>query len=308
MSTVLVPYTFRTGAILDGEDVNANLRGIARDIKRNLDRRYTYWDVSIPLDGMTNALSSVLRSIEFKPPADSAVVIVGADLSIYSASGVTWTLTGPTDWDGCSVDTAGATTEARDNCAQPIRVEDTAAATFLLAASGASTITRGTLTLSMRSDRGSQPASAPDFAPYVPTPVDASTTGLAAALDAQLVAAQNAVLRDAAAAKDYRCECILVRDLAAAAVASWTLPSGAGRTAVITRGYICATAADAVTVAVTGTSLLLTGTGTSNLVSDSGTHSSRSDDPTDTADDTTATITAGGAGPVELAYAFIWWS
>lgn len=305
----LVPNLFRTGGIVDGEDVNDNLRAIADDVNRNLSRRYTYCTVAIPLDGMTNAMTAAERTINFNPPVNGGgfartVSVVETKLSIYATAGVTWTLSGTSLTNSISLTTAGATTEATAVSSQVMEANSSSAFSFTLAGSAASTIARGTLYLTIRSDRFAQPST--DATPYTPTYVDASSSSAGSVLDTQLTAAATAVTNDAAAAEDLRCECFLARNFSTDQV--WTMPSGAGRTAAGVRGYIVATAADAVDVKDQGGTLFsLTGTGTSNTVSGSGTQANRSDGPTSTANDTVVTISPT-VGTIELCYVFFWWS
>lgn len=303
----LVPNTFRTGTIVDGEDVNDNLRAIADDVNRNLSRRYTYCTVPIALDGVTDALSAALRSIRFATPSSRKTTIVGVKLSIYATAGVTWTLTcslSSHTFNSIALTTAGATTEATAISTQNLEVASGTPATFTLAGSAASTIARGTLYLTLRSDRFSQPSTT--ATPYSPTFVDASSSSAGSVLDTQLTAAATAVTNDAAAAEDLRCECFIARNFSASQI--WTMPSGAGRTAAGVIGSIVATAADAADIKDQGGTLFsLTGTGTSNTVNGTGTQASRSDDPTDTTDDTVVTISPT-SGTIELLYTFFWWS
>ena len=88
----IIPRIFRTGGIVDGEDVNENLRSLARDIKRNNDRRYTYCTVSIPLDGMVDTDTEAERQVYFGVPNLLQAEVVGVELSIYAAGTEVWTL------------------------------------------------------------------------------------------------------------------------------------------------------------------------------------------------------------------------
>lgn len=302
----ITPYTLRSGAIVDGEGVNDNLRTSARNVGRNLSRRYTHAPaVIIPLDTVTDALTSALRSIVFdRPTANNPVEIEGVELVIYATAGVTWTLSvsGAT-WSSITLDTAGTTTEAKAVSDQAIAVPN-GGVTFTVSASGASTIARGWIALYLRNDRGVQGV-APNHAGYTPTFVDATTSSAGSVLDTQLTALAAAVTNDATNSADLRCACFLARNLTVDQ--SWNLPSGAGFTGLTWRGYIVATAADQFDVGGSLSGATLTGTGTSNIVSATDTVTSTADAPTTAASDFSIDFT-GIVGPVELAYVFVWWS
>ena len=66
----VVPHTFRTSAIVDGETINGNLRRQASDVARNLDARYTYMPpIIVPFDGVTNALTTLFLRVRGNIPA-----------------------------------------------------------------------------------------------------------------------------------------------------------------------------------------------------------------------------------------------
>jgi hypothetical protein len=302
-----MPYTFRTGGIVDAEAINGNLRAGARDVGRNLSRRYTYCQTVIPITGMVNTDTSAQRDVSMVVPTNYRASVVGVELVIYATAGVTWTLTvsDGTITDTVAVATAGTTTKASGGLTRTFTRASGSAFTFVMSASGASTITAGFIVVHLRCDRGNAPTSA-THAGYTPTLLQSTSSSAGSTLDTQLQALEMAVTTDNTNDEDLRVECFLARNFAAAV--TWNVPSGAGRTAVSSQyGIVCA-AIETVTVAVTSaTSGAVSGTGTGNTVTGSITHASRSDAPTTSADDTTVTLTPAG-GTVELAYVFVWWS
>jgi len=310
----LIPHRFGTGDVLSGTEVNTNLRAIARDITRSQARRYTYCSVVIPIDGVADTDTAAERTVPL-PMADDGVSdaypidVVGVELSIYSATGATWTATA-TDENGrtvvLSTATAGALVEAYDASNVPLQVSSTFDLQFVLAGSAANTITRGTLTLHLRMDRHQQNSGT--LTTYTPGLVNAASSTAGATLDAELTAAQAAVTDDEGANLDMRCVCFMANDLAAAQ--TWRLPSGAGTALISAVIYGVGTAARSVAIdttfaeGTTSTSVATLGTSTRvyTLAAYSGT---RPDDPTDTADDVVVTLTPTG-GTISRVFAFLW--
>lgn len=307
MSMAWQPRTFRTGGIVDAEDVNDDLRALSRDIKRNADRRYTYCPVVVPLDGMTDADAANTRTIILPVPIDSngfVVEVVGAEVSLYATAGVTWTVTlddGTRPVVSIPVVTAGAAVEARGSTDNPLRFTDPKVLTVVFAGGAASTIVRGSLLLYLRIDRFANDGAT--FPVYDPTLLSAGSSTAGSLLDAELTAAAAEVANDVAAALDIRCECFLVRKQAVGSPVTWSMPSGAGRTALNVKCRQVEAGVATCTVAVTGGSVVLgPGDDTDEFV-----QSSRTDDPSNTAADTTVTFTPAAA-TVDLAYCFVWWS
>lgn len=310
MTVVFTPYTFRTDGIVDDNLVNGNLRAGADYVNDNLSRRYTNAPpIIVPLDGVTDTMTTALRTIRFaRPTANNPVEVVRVEFYCYAASGVTWTLSASgtgVAWDSITLDTAGATTEAYAVSTTPIAVPTGNGVDFVVSGSAAGTLTRAWLVLHVRCDRGVQGAS-PSFAPYTPTYVDSSVAAasMASSLDTQLTALAAAVTRDANAQSDLRCQCFVARNFSA--LQEWNMPSGAGMTGLGYNAYIVATAADEYQPDASLSGPALVATGTSNIVASTGTVASTNDDPTDTADDVLVqfgTIT----GTVELGYIFVWW-
>ena len=307
----VVPYTFRTSAIVDGESVNGNLRRQAADVNRNLSARYTYCPpIIIPFDGVTDVLSTQLRTVLFnRPTSVNPIEIVRVEFFVYAATGVTWTLSanelGGTltpGWQSITLATAGVTTEAYAVSTMVIPVS-TFGVQFQVAGSTAGTITRGWIVLHCRADRGVQGA-APNHAGYTPTLVDAASSSAGSVLDTQLTALATAVTNDATNVTDLRCQCFLARNFTT--TQSWNLPSGAGMTGVSFNSNITSAGATGYTTAGTISAVVQTGSGTSTNNLLAGTVSNTTDDPLTTASD--VTITMGTVvGTVSLGYIFVWW-
>lgn len=309
----LIPFTFRTGAIVDDEAVNGNLRALQRDIQRVADRRYTYSTLTFDLDGMADTDTDAARTIKILPPLTVVAYfeIVGVELSIYATSGVTWTLTdnGNTDVsiETISVATAGTSTEAYVASNRPLLAGDDKYASVILSASGASTISRGTLTIHIRADRhkqnGNSGASA--YASFSPTMVTATTSTAASVINTLITAADTARDANAANATDLRGFAVAISNLAAARTVR--LPGMRNKTALRMTGTVVAGVGESVAISDATNTLTLNGTGTSNLVEGSGSLAAfPGDDPTDTGDDLVLTLTPSG-GIIERVVAYLWW-
>lgn len=307
-----IPRTFRTGAIVDSEDVNANLQAISRSIARNVGQRYTYCSVSVDISGVINTDTAAERTIPFNRPVIGSTLlpvdIVGVEVSIYATAGATWTLTA-TDENGTvftlATATAGTTTEGYNASNVPLQVATNLRLDFVLSASAGSTITRGTVTLHVRADRHSQLVgnTAPSYSPSL---IDASTSTAATAINTETTAANAARVLDAANQIDLRGCCLVANDLASAQI--WRLPSGAGYTGLSHIVSAVGAAARSVDSAITGgTTVSVPTTGTSNIAEDYGSVLSKSDDPTNTAGDLVVTLTPTG-GAISRVFVFLWWS
>lgn len=310
----IVPYTFRTGAIVDAESVNGNLRQMSSDVGRNLSRRYTYSQCVVPLSGMTNADTEASRTIFFYNP-NSPIDLVAVEAVIYSASGVTWTatITNERVTDSFTVDTAGATTKASGGLNRLFSLTQATNYTnanwspttvtgfrIVMSASGASTITSGYLVLHFRGDR----ANYQNHAGYTPTLLQSGTSSAGSVLDTQLTAFEGAVTRDTNNADDFRVECYLARNFAAAV--TWNVPSGALRVGNVSYCAVVGNVGESVQFAITPNTVTINGVGTAGVVFNSLTPGTRTDDPLTSASDTTVTLTPAG-GTVELAYVFVIW-
>jgi hypothetical protein len=305
-----IPRTFRTGAIVDSEDVNANLQAISRSITRNVGQRYTYCPVSVDITGLVDTDTAAERTIPFCRPTSGARVypvdIVGVEVSIYATAGATWTLTS-TDENGTvftlATVTAGATTEGYSASNVPLQIDSATRLDFVLSASAGSTITRGTVTFHVRADRHVQDTASPPA--YSPTLIDASTSTAATAINAETTAANAARVLDNGNDVDVRGCCVVANDLTAAQI--WRLPAGAGFAGL---RMVCAAVGTAGR-SVTGNSgvgnVVVNTTGTSNIVVSDNTLDNKADDPTNTAGDLVLTLTPTG-GAISRVFLFLWWS
>lgn len=305
----LIPFTFRTGAIVDDEAVNGNLRALQRDIQRVADRRYTYSTLTFDLDGMADTDTAAARTIKIIHPASITAYfeIVGVELSVYATAGVTWTLTDvgglTSSLETLTVDTAGTSTEAYDSSNRPLVAGDDQYASVRLSASAASTISRGTLTVHIRTDRHKQNNTA--IGTFSPTMVTATTSTAAATLNALITAADTARDTNAANATDLRGFSVAITGLASAR--TLRLPGMRTKSALQITGTVVAGVGESVAISDGTNTLTLNGTGTSNLVEGTATLAAfPGDDPTDTGDDLVLTLTPSG-GSIERVVAFLWW-
>lgn len=307
MSVPMVPHRFVDASNLDMEKVNDDLEAIARDVNRNLSRRYTYSSLTFDISGLTDASATALRTCTVgDPDAGGGITVVGVELVIYTATAVTWTVTcSDTTWPSLTLaTTASATTESLAESNSTVQIG--AATTFIISASGASTITNGYLVLHLRCDRGNQGAAHTAFAP---TLVDSSTSTAGSVLDTQLTNAATSVAADTANNKDLRCECFVVRGLAAGASVVWRLPSGARRKAAHALIFAVADVTETVTFDIDGQSNSLVGGGVAAIVSDNiDTSGTAADAPMTAASDTIVTISDAGAATALLAYCLVFWS
>ena len=306
-----IPRTFRTGAIVDSEDVNANLQAISRSIARNVGQRYSYCSVSVDITGLVNTDTAAERTVPFVGwssfALSSPVDVVGVELSVYATAGATWTVSA-TDENATvlalAVATAGTTIEGYGASNVPLQLASAARLDFVLSASAASTLTRATLTLHIRCDRHAQNSAT--LPSYTPTLVDASSSTAAATINAQLGLAAVAVAINNN--QDMRCTCIAIDNLTAATV--WRLPIG---NTTPEYGRLVAVGAAARSVAYTdGTNTITAATtGTSNIVVAEGYFGSGvtplPGDPTSTANDLVVTLTPTG-GAISRVFLFLWWS
>jgi hypothetical protein len=308
-----IPRTFRTGAIVDSEDVNANLQAISRSITRNVGQRYTYCPISVDITGVVDTDTAAERTIPFCRPRIGATPlpldIVGVELSIFATAGATWTLTA-TDENGTvftlATATAGTTTEGYNASNVPLQLDSATRLDFVLSASVGSTITRGTVTLHVRADRNSQGTGAVP-ASYSPTLIDASTSTAATAINAEITAAAAARTVDQLRQLDVRGCCLVANDLTAAQ--TWRLPSGAGSVALCMLIAAVGTAARSAAASDGTNTATANTTGTSNIVDAANVSGpiGQNDDPTDTADDLVITLTPTG-GAISRVFVFLWWS
>jgi len=310
----LVPYTFRTGGIVDVEHVNNNLRQMSADVGRNLSRRYTYCQTIVPLTGMANTDTEAVRTVFFRDPT-AAIDLVAVEAVIYSASGATWTvaISNQTVTDSFTVATAGTTTKASNGLNRLFSLQQATAYSnalwsptsvtgyrIVLSASAASTITSGYLVLHFRGDR----ANLANHDGYSPTLLQANTSTAGSVLDTQLTNFESAVTRDSNNASDFRVECFLARSFATAR--TWNVPNGSDRVANASWCAVVGNVGESVQFAATPNTVTVNGNGTSGQVFGTITAGNGSDAPTTSASDTIVTLTPAG-GTVELAYVFLIW-
>lgn len=310
----LVPRRFRNTENLDVEALNDDLDAIARDIRANLDARYTYSPpIFLALDGVTDTSTAVLRELAIRRQASGlALEVCSYELVIYAAGTVVWTLTpSDTTLPTITATAAGATTEARSEITMPVPVtSSTSDILFTASGAAASTITRGYIVVHTRADRGNMGTS---HAGYTPVLFDAQTARSGATLDTELTGLGNAYDRDTANDIDMRVELFAIRSLASGSAVSLLLPSGLRRI-VGTVGYIVGAANSVATITVTGTgltgsSVAVTATGETARVAGTDTASgSMNNTPTTSADDATVTITISGGVTADLAYVIIFWT
>jgi hypothetical protein len=308
----VMPYTFRTGGIVDAEAINGNLRAGSGDVGRNLAKRYTYSQTVVPISGVANTDTAEKRTIFHRNPV---MTLVAVEAVIYSASGATWTIdiSNGSTTDSFSVATAGATTKASGGLSRMFSVAQGSTFTnalwspttvsgnsIVLSCSTASTITHGYLVLHYRGDR----ADGADHSGYTPSLVQATTSSAGSILDTQLNAFAAAVARDTNNANDYRVECFVARNFTSV---RWDIASGAGRQGALSNLAVVGVAGRTCDFTVTpGGSTVLVATGTTGIVFGTITPTDRSDDPTTAASDTVVRFISGG-GSIDLAYAFIAW-
>ena len=315
MSVPMMPHRFVDLSNLDMEKVNDNLEAGARDVNRNLSKRYTYstqvWDFS----GITDASAAVLRAFTIRRPgANNACEIVGVEMVIYTSVAVTWTLTcSDSTWAALPLlTTASATTEsyAARRASVPIASSSSDLA-FTLSSSGASTVTTGYLVVHLRSDRGDQGTA---HTAYEPTLIDSASSTAGSLLDTQLTALATSVACDTTNVVDLRCECFTVRSLLTGTSAVFRVPSGVRKVHQLTVYVVAAVGTDG-TATVAGTGIVgLAATPTSGgatvlaIATDTPTSSAIVDDPMDDSDDTTVTLANGGAATINMMTALVWYS
>lgn len=254
MSVPMMPHRFVDASTLDMEKVNDNLEAGARDVNRNLSRRYTYSSLVFDLSGVADTDAAVLRQFAIRRPnTNNAAEVTGVELVLYTATAVTWSLScSDTTWATLTLlTTASASTESYAAQLFPVAVASSSAdLVFTLSASAASTITNGYLVVHLRCDRGNQGTS---HAGYTPTLVDSASSTAGSLLDTELTALASAVTNDTTNDIDLRCECFVARNLLAATQAVFRAPSGARRIHAVT-AYAVQNAAGTTTSVAVGTS------------------------------------------------------
>lgn len=308
----MMPHRYLNAQNLDMERINDDLEAGARDVNRNLDKRYTYSTLRFPLDGMTQVEGGGVQCrVSIRRPGVSNVVEISAvEISVYASGTATWTLScSDATWPSMSVVAAGASVEAFAISDSQVSVTSSSGdLNFTIGASAASTIAAGSITLYLRCDRGNQGAS---HAGYTPTLVDSTTATAGAILDAQLTNLATAVTTDGANNKDLRASLFLVRNLPSGSSVSMHMPSGAVRIMGMT-AYITAAIGGTMSFSesTSGNSVpALAGNGATNRnVGSSSVVFTYADAPMTIASDAVLTMTAGGTQPTIIGYMILWWS
>lgn len=312
MTIAMVPHRFTTDQNADMERLNDNLEAGARDVGRNLDRRYTYSSLSFPVDGVADTDATALRSLNLRRPGtNNAVEVFAVEMYLYASGTAVWTLSCPDDttWPTIAVTAAGATVEATAISNHPISIPSSSSdIAFRLTGSSASTITAGRIILHLRCDRGNQ-GSAHTY--YAPTLLDSSSSTSGALLDTELTALAAAVTADTNNNKDLRATLFAGRNLATGTSISLRVPSGAVRIMGVSAylvGAVGATATFAEAVSNNQVANLAGIGAASRAFGSSSTVFSFTDDPMTPASDAFISITASGTQTSLLAYMILWWS
>lgn len=309
MSAAIVPRRFVDLTNLDPEDVNANLYGLALDIKKNLDRRYTYSSIKLDLAGITDASDVTLRTLPVRRPSSSShnVHVIGAELVLYGNAAVTATVScSDTSFPSFTLATSATTTvETFASSFSEVDVPSGSDLTFTVALSAAYTCTAGFLIVHLRCDRGNQGAS---HAGYTPTPITSQSATAGATLDTQLTNAATAVGHDTTNQTDLRASSFTARSLGAGASRAFRVPSGVVQ-ALRVDAYVVGTAALTITFSnpdTTNVSVITTGA-TTRVYGGADDSTTLANAPTTAASDYVCTITNTGGSTLALAFVLVWW-
>ncbi len=319
MTLPTVPRAYYDGGNLDVEAVNENLRAFSRNIRRNMDLRYSTTSFVVSLDGMADTDGSGGgRRFRLEALTLSSSVswqIIGAEMVVYAAAGVTWTLSCTADaaWPGVSVATAGTTTEATASTNKPMAVS-AIGLDFLFTASQASTITRGYVVFTLLCDRGQQNNAS--FVGYTPTLLSSATSTAGSTLDTELTNAAAAVTQETNAQIDIRVMCFSTRNLASGQTVTMRIPSGrrtGGSASNALNVVACAPVGATITGTIASSSLSATapaaGAGvTTFAVGNAALTAADANTPSVQASDITLTIARGadGGAVAPLCYLVVW--
>lgn len=318
MSKAIVPNTFRTGAIVDVDNVNENIDAIRSDVMRNLSERYHHTSITFPLDGMANTDSDAARTLAIPTVSTGGnIEIVGVELRIECSGGATWTCT-LSSWAGMLTHLSAnpsftATSGNPGVFATPAVTGGTGNFSVLLSASGASTISNGSLIFHVRIDR--------HLTGWRTTAIPTSTInhisqsgGTAGfVLDAPLEAIEDYVEPDTNNTARPCAVVCLVRGLASGSTATFRLPA-TNRTGMRFVCFVGGDVGDTITATFSGTSVAaLNGAGASVIAAsaESATFTNSGTDPviassSSSPDDIICTLVAGGGGTVESAFVVAW--
>lgn len=308
MTIPIVPRAMWDDGNLDVEAVNENLRGIARNIRRNLDLRYSTTSYVINLDGLQSSAALAARKFFLM----GNLQVVGISFVVYAGAGAVWSLSSTSEptWGGVSLTTEGDTNEVEVETSEAMPA--TAGDITIACTSGSGTITRGHIIVTVLCDRGQQGAAS--FAGYTPTLFSTTTSTAGATLDTELNNAAAAVAQDTGAQSDLRVMHYLARSLAPSQTVTWTVPSGkrTGAGANALQLFLSSNAAATVTLTISSTVL-----GTKSVICTPGNTSvstlfnaADGDACNDSSKDITITLSRGadGGANIDLAQCFIVWS
>lgn len=304
-------HRFESSTNLDVERVNDNLERGARDVQRNLDRRYTYCgSVSMNLEGVVTADDAACRRLPIRRPGtNNAVEVCQVEVTIYgSGAAGTATLT-------CSDAKAPALSfevvdDATVECTALSTVNvsipsSSADVTWTLTLPAGYTVTAGEIRAHLRCDRGNQGTS---HAGYTPTLLDSTSSTAGSLLDTELTALATAVSHDTTNDVDLRCESFSVRSVAGTA-RTIRLPSGKRRYLAI-QLYVTAAAGTIGRITLDGTLTTALSTGLANSVFASATKAgTMSNAPMTRALDSVLVLDRSfGAGTLIVLHGVVWWS
>lgn len=307
----MMPHAFVTGQNLDVERVNDNLEAGARDLQRNLDKRYTYCGTAkMVLDGVTAASAAVLRQLPIRRPgASNAVEVFQVEVVLYGAgaAGAATLACSDTSWPSLEMDVVnGATTEVSAISDKPVSISSSSSdTTFTLTLPAAYTVTAGYILLHLRCDRGNQGTS---HSGYTPTLLNSNSSTAGSTLDDELNALATAVGHDTANDVDLRCETFTARGVAAGTT-TLNLPSGARRYLAV-QLYCVVAVGTTGRVVFDGTTVTRTGAGATVLaITTTAKAGTMADAPMTAASDSTVALSrSAGAGTIDLLHAVLWWS
>lgn len=321
MSIAYIPYRHDDGEALDVEELNANLRKLASDIKREMDARYTYSVIDFSLDGMTDADNAAARKFYIRRPASGyAAEIIGFELVIYGdGNGDVWTATPSVTSSPAVSLTTVTTTEVTVTSGVPFPIESSSSdTTITLSCPTTSTITAGKLIVHIKTDRWSQGTARVDYEPGYLSAAQAPT---ATAVNTEITAASTAAALNSTKDEKLHCVCFSVRSLAAAGARTFrvpVIPTADGLTWIGAQAYALygtGTATADVSISWLGsatTEPVASGTSAgAGTLATGGTFNDAAavflGTPTDSAADTTVTITNNGAGTAAFCYVIIWY-
>ena len=183
----LLPYLFRNASYLDSEAINRNLRAMGFAFADIAQRRYEYFTLHIPLDGLDSTMTAAQRTVRI-PVAPSSIALPFDIISVgmFAVSSANVTLTLQAVHDATQFDSVDAVANQEATAGLDFVVINTGTAKeFRIDFSGIATLTSGYLLVLCRSDRFRN-NSAPSDITWLPSYLNAATTPNAASLTSQL--------------------------------------------------------------------------------------------------------------------------